>query len=189
MCLSTLWNGQFDRFLANTLFRCLITGRILLDLSVLSSLPLLEKWRFCKIYWNLVRVMTFWIFSFSMHLCVDQKSFEDGNSMIPIVKFIPRNAFISSSVVSKLQPFCAAYLFVSITMISISSFIPVTIWNMSKGLDEAMIKIYEYLFEFLFFIGFSLFSYFRSLVVLVFSLFFLHFAGHCTFSGWCFWIE
>ena len=76
------------------------------------------------------------MFSFSVHLSIDQEFCKDGNLLIPMIKFIPRNAFISSSVVSKLQPLCVAYLFVLVTMISRGSFIPVTVWNMSKSVES-----------------------------------------------------
>ena len=56
--------------------------------------------------------------------------------MMPIIKFIPTNAFITSFVVSKLQVFCIAYMFVFVTMISRSLFIPVTVWNMPKVLSH-----------------------------------------------------
>ena len=48
-CWSTLWNRLFDALSANALFRCSITRGILYELSVLSSLLLLEKKRFCYI--------------------------------------------------------------------------------------------------------------------------------------------
>ena len=56
--------------------------------------------------------------------------------MIPIIKFISRSAFVSSSIVSKLRPFCVAYPFVSITIISRSSFISVTVWNMQNVVES-----------------------------------------------------
>ena len=135
MCSSTFWNGLFHRLPTNDLFRCSIRRRILYDLSALLPLSLLEKWRFCKMDWNLALVMTFWIFSFPIHLSVDQYCSEDGNLLIPIIKFIQRNPFISPSVVSKLQTFCVAYLFFFVTMICRSSFIPVTVWIMSKVVE------------------------------------------------------
>ena len=113
---------------------------------------------------------------------------KDGNLMIPIIEFIPRNAFISSSVVSELQTFCAAYLFVSVTMIFRSSFIPVTVWNMSKGVMQwsrstitSASKVHSF-----FIIGFSLSSHFHSSVVLVFFFFVLSSpCGTLPFSGLC----
>ena len=138
MCSSTHWNGLFNRLSANTMFRCLITGRIFYDLSVLSPLSSLEKCRFYKMDWSLALVMTFWIFS-------------------------------------KLQPFCLAYLFASVTMISRSSFIPVTVWNMSKIVEpwsrstSTSVAIIHSFFA----IGFFLSSHFYSLVVLFFFFFIL----------------
>ena len=81
---------------------------------------------------------------------------------------------------------CVAYLFVSVTMISRSSFIPVTVWNMPKGVkpwsrstSTSASKVLSF-----FVIGFSLSLYFHSLVVLFFSsLFCLCLVGHCPFSS------
>ena len=89
---------------------------------------------------------------------------------------------------SKLQPFCLVYLFVSVTIISRSSFIPVTVWNMSKIVEPwsrstsiSVAKIHSF-----FAIGFSLSSHFYSSVVLFFSsLFCLCLVGHCPFSVLC----
>ena len=95
--------------------------------------------------------------------------------MIPIIRFISRNAFISSSVVSKLPPFCVAYIFVSVTMISRSSLIHVTVWNMSKDVElwpRSMSTSASLVHSFLV-IGFSLSSHFHSLTVFVFFFFVL----------------
>ena len=172
MCSSTLWNGLFDRLLVNTLFRCLITGWMLYDLSVLLSLSLLEEWRFSEMDWNLALVMKFLIFLFRIYLSVDQQSSKDGNLLIPIIKFIPRNAFISPSIVSKLQSFYVEYLFVFVKIFSRSFFTPVAVSNMSKGLEpwSRSTSNSSSIVNSFFIKGFSLFSYFHSSVVLFFFL-------------------
>ena len=93
--------------------------------------------------------------------------------MMPIIKFIPTNAFITSFVVSKLQVFCIAYMFVFVTMISRSLFIPVTVWNMPKGVEPwsrstniSASKLHSF-----FVIGFSLSSHFHSSVLFFFLCF------------------
>ena len=95
--------------------------------------------------------------------------------MIYIITFTTRNGFISSSVVPQLWPFCVSYLFVFVTKISIGSFIPVTIWNISKGVEpwSRLMSSSASKVHFFFVIGFSLSSHFHSLVALIFFFFVL----------------
>ena len=85
--------------------------------------------------------------------------------MICIITFSPRNAFNSSTIVSKLRPFYIAYLFVSITMILRNSFIPVTVWIMSKCVEPwsrstsaSVSKVYSFWYRLFFILPFPFLS-------------------------------
>ena len=85
------------------------------------------------------------------------------------------------------------YLFVSVTMISRTLFIPINVWNMSMGVEPwsgAMSTSASKLHSF-FVIGFYLSSNFHSSVALFFFLFCFCLAELCPFPDLCcsYWID
>ena len=76
-----------------------------LSLSMESGVSLSEKCMLCNISFNLYLVIISLIPWLSMYLSVHQKCPTERSLLVLIIMFIPRKAFISASLVTKLWPF------------------------------------------------------------------------------------
>ena len=127
----------FPRNDVNVALKYFIAGGNFKFMSDLSFFWLSVKWTFCKIPWNLVFVITFWIALLPKNQSVDKHSSIQGSSLTAIMKFIPRRARTSSFVVAKFGSFWFAYLLVSAVIISIRLSSPAAVQNISNEVGKS----------------------------------------------------